>query len=76
MARSQGPTVSLQEFARRKRYESCPVCKLPPDIRAEIAGADGVPWRVRVAWLQQTHGVNISPQEALSHVNGRHDAHT
>lgn len=63
--------ISLKEFARKEGHKGCVICQLPADVRAELAGTD-VPWRIRVKWLEEVHGVSASPQMGISHVNGRH----
>jgi hypothetical protein len=48
------------------------VCALPDAIRAELEGAAGVPWTVRVEWLQRVHRLDITVAEARGHAAGRH----
>jgi len=69
------PTLSLVAYMRKKRRETCPVCKLPPEIRAQIASASdrGIKRKDVLEWLHTVVGVDISNDELTAHRNGRHD---
>lgn len=69
----QPSTLSLSEFARVKRRPvDCRVCALPAAILEELEGAAGIPWPVRVEWLQRERGFDITLGEARTHSSGRH----
>jgi hypothetical protein len=67
---------SLDEFAREKRREGCPVCALPASVRAILAtaGDKGHKVALQVEWLKVKCGVqDIGVAELGAHRNGRHE---
>jgi len=69
------PVRSLADFVRQKRRESCPVCKLPQEVRDQLATASdkGHKRRDVLEWLKVDAGVPITDTELTAHRNGRHD---
>ena len=71
--------MALVDHAKGKRLEQkkalCPVCKLTPEIRAQIteARARGVTQNEIIVGLAELYGIEISTSELQSHVSGRHD---
>ena len=67
--------LSLMEYVREKRKESCPVCALPDAVREQMASASDrkIKRSVVVAWLRDEHKAEVSEDDINSHVNARHD---
>lgn len=74
MAKSK---LSLADFAVEKKREeqrkSCPICRLPDDIRAELLQHKGkIPRDLQAAWLA-SRGYKIdNPQRITSHYSAGH----
>jgi len=71
----QIPTLNLVDFMREKRRKACPVCKLPVEIRAQLATASdrGIKRKDVLEWLHTVVGVDITNDELTAHRNGGHD---
>ena len=69
------PVLGLVDFMRQKRREACPVCKLPQEVREQLATASdkGITQKYVLEWLRTTVGVPITKDELTGHRNGRHD---
>ena len=67
--------MSLVDFAKAQRREDCPVCKLSPSVREQIAKSSDRKIRRRqvLDWLHAVVGVGITDAELTVHRNGRHD---
>ena len=67
--------LSLVDYVREKRRESCPVCALPDALRQQmaLAGDRKIKRSVVVAWLNDEHRAAVTEDDINSHVNGRHD---
>jgi hypothetical protein len=72
---AKGPVKSLVEFMQDKRRADCPVCKLPEDVRKQLATAaeKGIRRKDVLEWLRAVIGVQITDVELTAHRNGRHD---
>jgi hypothetical protein len=66
---------TLEDFVRAKRRSNCVVCKLSPEVLAQIKTARDkrIARDIVVEWLEKDHRVKISPDELTSHVNARHE---
>jgi len=71
----QIPTLNLVDFMRAKRRATCPVCKLPADVREQLATASdkGIKRKDVLEWLRTIVGVPITDAELTAHRTGRHD---
>ena len=71
----QTQIVGLAEFMRAKRREACRVCKLPADVREQLATASdrGIKRKYVLEWLRTSVGVDITDEELTAHRTGRHD---
>lgn len=65
---------SLDEFTKEKQRETCPVCKLAPELQEQIAAASTkrVPVAVICEWLQSEYGLTVSEAEFIRHGRGAH----
>lgn len=72
---SRAPSRTLTQFARAKRRVGCPVCALPADVRAQLAGASSrkIPRAVQIDWLTTELSVKITDAHLTAHFGGRHD---
>lgn len=70
---------TLADFARDKRVSermaNCPVCKLPKEVREELARCRTlkIPGAWILEWLEGEHGVTVTPAELSAHRTGYHD---
>ena len=71
----QTPVLGLMDFMRAKRRQSCPVCKLPADVREQLATASdkGIKRKDVLEWLRTIVGAPITDAELTAHRTGRHD---
>ena len=70
--------VTLVDFQREKRKESCPVCQLPDDVREQIrtASSKKIKRSMVIEWLREAVGVTLTDRELTAHANARHDDET
>lgn len=72
-------STSLLEFANAKeramKREACVICKLPAQVRAQLAqaGERGITRKMQIAWLQEVHRVKVGTSDLQAHFLGRHD---
>lgn len=75
-SKAQGKeSVSLLDFATAKRRANCKVCKLPEEIKAQIALARDkkIPRPVVVEWLNNEMKLPITNADLDLHRNGQHE---
>lgn len=69
---------SLGEFRKDKQRAKCPVCKLTPNVRAQIReareAASPVPFSTIIEWLKEEHGTALTVVDFTRHAGARHDA--
>lgn len=73
---------SLADYRREAHLEEvrakCPVCKLPHDVREQLAtarsGGGYVPRSTMLAWLNKELGYRITEEALDAHTRGRHDS--
>lgn len=67
---------TLADFMRDKKRATCPVCKLPEDIRSQLgkeATKRGFTRADQVEWLNMVVGAEITLRELSSHFSSRHE---
>jgi len=69
------PPLSLVDFMRKERKESCPVCALPQAVREQLQAAPDkkIKLEKRLKWLVCLGYTKIQQQELTTHLNQRHD---
>jgi len=73
---AQMPKRSLDEFLRDKKKAECPVCHLPPEIRAQLQHAsehNSAKLVEQCEWLRAECGVDILPSQLTAHRSGGHE---
>lgn len=69
--------VTLVDFVRGKAKAGCPLCKLAPEVRAQLgrsATKKGFTRDDQVEWLRTAVGAKgITLEHLAEHLNGRHD---
>ena len=78
MGKPSKSQLSLVQFAREKRRATCPVCKLPADVLAQLIEARNkkITRAVQLEWLRTEVGVTITDDQLNVHGQGRHDTET
>lgn len=73
-ATGDSPKPSLADFLAAKKRADCPVCKLPVDVRGQLADARNkkITLADQVEWLKLI-GSTVGHADLVRHNNARHD---
>ena len=66
---------SLLQFVKDKRREKCEVCRLDPEVRAQLRDAANkkIAVSVQLQWLHEETGIIVTPEQVNAHRGGRHE---
>ena len=70
-----GEGRTLTDYIKDQRRAACAVCRLPDELRQQMAEgrARKIPRKVMLEWLTKEHDVTIADREMDEHGAGNHD---